>query len=194
MRLKGQIGVEHTALLSVVFTILIVGFLYFASTGEEYQGLAFRAITTSEGNKLIDAIDKAPILGDDSIQTIILDLPEDFKGARLSSPRTLVMDIDTKEGIEQLVFVSKYDIVDNGIISELKPGNVKVYVVIVDGGVCLSQDTYCGVSCGNGIAEDGELCDQNDLRGATCSSVGYSGNGLVCTSDCQGLDASRCNP
>ncbi len=41
-------------------------------------------------------------------------------------------------------------------------------------------------SCGNGIAEEGEFCDGNDLKGSTCATVGnFSGGTLACTPTCQ---------
>lgn len=46
-------------------------------------------------------------------------------------------------------------------------------------------------ACGDGIAEEPESCDGRDLAGASCASLGLSGDGLVCTRDCE-LDASSC--
>jgi hypothetical protein len=52
-------------------------------------------------------------------------------------------------------------------------------------------DATCG-TCGNGTAEGVEQCDDTDLAGATCSSLGYSGGGtLACTAGC-GFDTSGC--
>lgn len=46
--------------------------------------------------------------------------------------------------------------------------------------------------CGNGIVDQStEQCDGNDLGGKTCSSLGYSGGTLKCTSTCI-LDTSQC--
>ena len=195
MQLRAQIGVEHTALLAVVFTVLVTGFVYFATTGEEYQGLAFRAITNAEGMELVEAVEKAPLLGQDSRQVVEVELPEDFKKARMTSSKTIVMDINTKDGIEQLVFVSKYDMVDDGAIANLKPGATKIYVTVVDAGVCLSTDTYCGDECGDGIASLTETCDLADLKAETCITQGFSNGGkLVCSSDCQSFDTGWCIP
>ncbi|MFH1290905.1 MAG: LamG domain-containing protein, partial [Nanoarchaeota archaeon] len=59
---------------------------------------------------------------------------------------------------------------------------------------------YCIPECGNGIAEEGELCDGDDLRGMTCEDFGMTGDGLACTppedywEGCE-FDASNCmNP
>jgi hypothetical protein len=38
--------------------------------------------------------------------------------------------------------------------------------------------------CGNNKKETGEQCDGNDLGGATCQSLGYSGGTLSCRPDC----------
>ncbi len=55
----------------------------------------------------------------------------------------------------------------------------------------LGSDTS---SCGNGVLDDGEVCDGADLNGATCSSLGYESGSLSCTEDCQ-LDVWECtNP
>ena len=39
----------------------------------------------------------------------------------------------------------------------------------------------CGVDCGDGLAFGDEECDQDDLRGETCESLGFSGGVLDCT-------------
>ncbi len=194
MQLKAQIGIEHTALLAVVFTILLVGFFYVASTGEEYKGLAFKSLTNNEGNKLIDAIERAPSLGSDGRQTVILNLPEEFIRARLTSPKILVLDLNTDEGVEQMVFVSNYDIVDNNVLSELKPGKSKIVITLIPSGICLSKDGYCGGECGDGIASVTEVCDLNDLKGNVCASFPpYTSGTLVCNSNCSGFDFGACN-
>jgi lysophospholipase L1-like esterase len=47
--------------------------------------------------------------------------------------------------------------------------------------------------CGNGVAEPGELCDDDDLAGATCVSLGHASGTLDCTLACA-YDASACLP
>jgi hypothetical protein len=46
--------------------------------------------------------------------------------------------------------------------------------------------------CGDTVAEANEVCDGDDLRGATCESLGYVGGTLACR-DCH-LDESDCEP
>lgn len=49
--------------------------------------------------------------------------------------------------------------------------------------------------CGNNIAEDGEDCDANDLKGESCTSLGFSGGNLDCDHDpttCS-FDTTNCN-
>ena len=46
--------------------------------------------------------------------------------------------------------------------------------------------------CGNNVLEPGEECDGDDLGGATCESLGYSGGTLACLSDCSDFDTSGC--
>lgn len=41
-----------------------------------------------------------------------------------------------------------------------------------------------GPVCGNNIKEDGEQCDGQDLGGVTCTSLGFTGGNLACTSTC----------
>ena len=45
--------------------------------------------------------------------------------------------------------------------------------------------------CGDGVAEDAEDCDGDDLRGLDCTEFGLLGDALACTDACE-LDASRC--
>ncbi|GEM_PF-4990610 len=49
-----------------------------------------------------------------------------------------------------------------------------------------------GSVCGNGIAEDGEICDGMDLRDATCIDFGYGGGMLACSGNCQAIDEANC--
>jgi len=51
--------------------------------------------------------------------------------------------------------------------------------------------TSTGPVCGNGIIETGEDCDSGNLGGATCSSLGFSGGTLSCSSSCT-YDTSAC--
>jgi cysteine-rich repeat protein len=46
--------------------------------------------------------------------------------------------------------------------------------------------------CGDGVAACDEACDGDDLSGATCESVGYSGGALACDAACA-LDTSACS-
>ncbi len=45
--------------------------------------------------------------------------------------------------------------------------------------------------CGNGITEGGEQCDSSDLNSQSCSTRGFSGGVLLCTSACE-LNNSQC--
>ena len=46
------------------------------------------------------------------------------------------------------------------------------------------------VVCGDGAAGEGEECGGDDLEGASCASLGYSGT-LACAPDCR-FDTDRC--
>lgn len=66
------------------------------------------------------------------------------------------------------------------------------------GSVALAQDATQRVNatvklsiCGNGVAEGGEECDQNDLVGKTCVSKGYTSGTLSCDTACS-YDVSAC--
>ena len=48
-----------------------------------------------------------------------------------------------------------------------------------------------GTHCGDGVINPTEACDGNNLGGLTCTSLGFSGGVLSCSSNCQ-LDTSRC--
>ena len=55
-----------------------------------------------------------------------------------------------------------------------------------------SSSTGLVAECGNGELEEGEACEETDLNGATCETLGLSESGLTCVG-CQ-LDASGCGP
>ncbi len=46
--------------------------------------------------------------------------------------------------------------------------------------------------CGDGILQEGEVCDGAELAGASCETLGYGGGTLACAADCGALDASGC--
>ncbi|MCX4246627.1 hypothetical protein [Paraliomyxa miuraensis] len=47
-------------------------------------------------------------------------------------------------------------------------------------------------TCGNGVREGSELCDGNDLGGASCAGLEFSGGLLACDASCM-LDTSMCD-
>jgi hypothetical protein len=60
---------------------------------------------------------------------------------------------------------------------------------------CAAFDTRGCISaaaCGNGSAEADELCDGNDLAGASCRSEGFDSGTLACDAGCQIFDTSEC--
>ena len=46
--------------------------------------------------------------------------------------------------------------------------------------------------CGNGRLEENELCDQNDLGGASCTDFGFAGGELTCNNLCA-FDVTNCS-
>jgi hypothetical protein len=51
----------------------------------------------------------------------------------------------------------------------------------------VAQNKYCG----DGIVDSGESCDGSNLTGNSCTSLGYSGGTLACSSDCT-FDTGGC--
>ena len=56
---------------------------------------------------------------------------------------------------------------------------------------CIGTADCQGAQCGDGVAEMGEACDDQDLSGQTCLSLGHEGGVLGCTSSCR-FDRSLC--
>jgi hypothetical protein len=46
--------------------------------------------------------------------------------------------------------------------------------------------------CGNGVIDQGELCDGFELGGQTCATVGLGSGSLACTDTCKAYDVSGC--
>ncbi len=46
--------------------------------------------------------------------------------------------------------------------------------------------------CGNGVIDQGELCDGTALGDETCESQGFTGGTLACNETCDGFDTSGC--
>ena len=55
-------------------------------------------------------------------------------------------------------------------------------------------DFECGAgpTCGDDVAEGGEVCDGTDLAGQTCVTQGFTGGVLACNGTCTGFDTSGC--
>ena len=47
-------------------------------------------------------------------------------------------------------------------------------------------------SCGNGLIEFDEVCDDTNFSGESCASLGYKSGDLTCTQDCTAIDRSAC--
>lgn len=48
-------------------------------------------------------------------------------------------------------------------------------------------------TCGNGVIDQGEVCDGSNLGGQTCQSLGYQGGTLQCSYDCKSFNTSQCD-
>ncbi len=48
-------------------------------------------------------------------------------------------------------------------------------------------------TCGNGVIDNGEACDGENLGGATCENQGFAGGNISCTGDCN-MNTSGCEP
>jgi hypothetical protein len=60
---------------------------------------------------------------------------------------------------------------------------------------CLYDASGCtgtGPACGNDVAEEGEVCDGDDLAGESCVTQGFAGGVLDCTGDCSGYVTTGC--
>ncbi|MFC1482445.1 DUF4215 domain-containing protein, partial [Myxococcota bacterium] len=55
----------------------------------------------------------------------------------------------------------------------------------------VGQDPDCGPVCGDGIVNGEDLCDQDDLAGESCESMGFYRGTLACTPECT-FDLSDC--
>lgn len=64
------------------------------------------------------------------------------------------------------------------------------------GGGVADCDVVKAQLCGNGVVDPGEVCDQSDFGGATCTSVtaGVKNSGNLRCVNCQALDTTDCGP
>ncbi|TDI33538.1 MAG: hypothetical protein E2P03_04850 [Acidobacteria bacterium] len=53
--------------------------------------------------------------------------------------------------------------------------------------------SVCTPTCGDGVAECGEICDGTDLAGESCQSQGFDTGSLACDGTCDGFDTSACS-
>jgi Proprotein convertase P-domain len=54
--------------------------------------------------------------------------------------------------------------------------------------------TECTDSCGDGLIQSGEWCDNSSLNGQNCTTIGkgFSGGTLACDDECNGWDTTNC--
>lgn len=133
-----------------------------------------------------------------------------------SSNSLLVTEVppECTDGIDDPVFCSDYTNeadCNGGNPSEDKGGVCLIDILEVGSNDCsdAGNDCFClwdsgsgicepavtkSAVCGNGVREDGEVCDGTDLDGFSCTSpqFGFSGGQLACNSQCDGFVTSSC--
>ena len=67
----------------------------------------------------------------------------------------------------------------------------RVIIAVVAGLALAAGTADARRHCGNGVIEKGEQCDQNNLNGQSCESVGFADGTLSCGANCQ-FDTSQC--
>jgi hypothetical protein len=75
------------------------------------------------------------------------------------------------------------------------PGSCGEGASVCPGAIDPANNAVCesSVGCGNGTAEGVEMCDGEDLRGATCTLLGLPSGTLLCRADCGALVTTGCN-
>jgi len=122
-----------------------------------------------------------PVCGDD-----IIELPEECEGDdNLNEATCVTLGHDGGD-----LFCYPVDHAEECMFNETQctdnPGND-------DSGDDDSGDDDDDAVCGDDVVEDTEDCEEDDLDGATCGSLGYSGGGnLACADDCS-FDTSGCS-
>jgi Lamin Tail Domain len=67
-----------------------------------------------------------------------------------------------------------------------------VVTMLGAGAACSDDDSGNGL-CGNGVLDDGEVCDTINLAGQSCADMGnYTGGTLACANDCTAYDTTAC--
>jgi len=80
--------------------------------------------------------------------------------------------------------------------------NLILFLAVVAAGFAYFRTAIAGQStvieatikisiCGNDVAEGGEHCDNDDLKGKNCTDLGFSGGNLSCLASCK-FDISNC--
>ncbi|MBL8946208.1 MAG: hypothetical protein JNK45_23795 [Myxococcales bacterium] len=120
----------------------------------------------------------------------------DLRGSEYDTKLSLHSACDARSELECNVDDS-VDVLQSEIEIELAAGQ-RVYVV-VDGwagsvGPWVLNIFDVPLGCGDGAATGAEVCDGDDVLGATCASAGLSGGAAVtCTADCASLDITACD-
>ncbi|MCK6544391.1 hypothetical protein L6R52_00845 [Myxococcota bacterium] len=67
---------------------------------------------------------------------------------------------------------------------------------VADTGALAPRDVDAGrevaARCGDGVVDEGELCDGADLGGTTCADFGFTGGALACNARCAGFFVAAC--
>ena len=82
----------------------------------------------------------------------------------------------------------------NILLALLFLASLSVFAVISLAETVRTIDTRVKLGiCGNDLAEDNEDCDNADLKGKTCETIGYASGTLSCLSSCD-YDTTLCVP
>lgn len=68
-----------------------------------------------------------------------------------------------------------------------------VLLIVTCVAVACSDGDSTPAQCGNGVVDEGEVCDGTNLAGRDCASVGQTKGTLACNATCDGLDESGCS-
>jgi hypothetical protein len=189
--LKAQISVEHTVILLIVLALIIPIIGELNSNSSDISGRAYDQIIDNQVNIIIDAVERAPLLGENSQQSVIVNLPNNFVNATVIENQTFLVTMESGNQLDQYIYSFKYNINYDGVSSTLAPGRHKFIVKGFQNGVCLTKDGGCGVICGNNKVEGTEVCDTSEIP-STCIGEGFTGGQLLCNDDCDGFITTFC--
>ena len=122
---KGQGAFEYVMIVGIAMLIIVPGALIFYNYSMRSSDELTRSRIEMAGNDIVDSVEKVYYIGENSWETIEVNLPENVRWIYILSNSELVIEYDSSGGMSRAVFFSDvnmttpYRILNKNYISDV---------------------------------------------------------------------------